>query len=92
MCKCVKKAIVTFALATNLLILFIEEYYKIANHNIDTFPKLLTINHKISLHRHHPKKTQQYPQLPKTPKHPHEFLFKMTHTLLKNDTLASPNH
>ena len=27
MCKCVKKAIVTFALATILLILFIEEYY-----------------------------------------------------------------
>ena len=26
-CKCVKKAIVTFALATTLLILFIEEYY-----------------------------------------------------------------
>ena len=56
------------------------------------FQKLLTNNHKISLHRHHPKKTQQYIQLPKTPKHPHEFLSKIIHTLLKNDTLAYPNH
>ena len=27
MCKCIKKAIITFALATILLILFLEEYY-----------------------------------------------------------------
>ena len=97
MCKCVKKAIVTIALATILSILFIEEYYNkhkipIRKNQSDTFPKLLTNNHKISLHRHHTMKTQQYPQLPKTPKHPHEFLFKITHTLLKNDTLAYPNH
>ena len=32
MCKCIKKAIITFALATILLILFIEEYYN--KHNI----------------------------------------------------------
>ena len=97
MCKCVKKAIVTFALATIFLILFIEEYYNKhkSSHwkiSIGHFQKLLTNNHKIILHRHHPKKAQQYPQLPKTPKHPHEFLFKIIHTLLKNDTLAYPNH
>ena len=94
MCKCVKTAIVTFALAT----IFSSKNTTI-NINLparknqsDTFQKLLTNNQKISLHRHHPKKTQQYPQLPKTPKHRHEFLFKITHTLLKNDTLAYPNH
>ena len=54
--------------------------------------KMLTNNNTVSLHRHHPKKTRQYLQLPKTPKHPHEFLSKITHTLLKNDTLAYPNH
>ena len=97
MSKCVKKAIVTFALATILLILFIEEYYNKhkSSHqkkSIERFQKLLTNNHKISLHRRHPKKIQQYPQLPKDPKHPHEFLFKIIHTLSKNDTLAHPNH
>ena len=100
MCKCVKKAIVTFALATIRLFLFIEEYYNkhkspTRKNQSEHFQKLLTNNHKISLHRHHPKKTQQYLQylqLPKTPKHPHEFLSKITHTLLKNDTLAYPNH
>ena len=94
MCKCVKKAIVTFPLSAILLILFIEEYYNLPTkkYQSDTFPKLLTNNHKISFHRHHPKKTQPYPQLPKTPKHLHEFLFKITHTVLKNDTLAYPNH
>ena len=59
---------------------------------LEYFQKLLTNNHKINLHRHHPKKTQQYQQLPKTPKHPHEFLAKITHTLLKNDTPAYLNH
>ena len=55
----------------------------------DTFQKLLTNNHKINLHRHHPKKI---PKTDKTPKHPQEFLFKITHTLLRNDTLTYPNH
>ena len=71
-----------FALATILLILFIEFTINInfptRKYQSDTFPKLLTNNHKISLHRHHPKKTQPYQQLPKTPKHLHEFLFKIT--------------
>ena len=97
MCKCIKKAIITFALATILLILFLEEYYN--KHKFFTrknqskyLQKLLTNNHTVSLHRHHPKKTRQYLQLPKTPNYPHEFLSKITHTLLKNDTLAYPNH
>ena len=51
--------------------------------------KLLTNNHTVSLHRHHPKKTRQYLQLLKTPKHPHEFLSKITHTLLK-ERLSEP--
>ena len=34
---------------------------------LEYFQKLLTNNHKISLHRHHPKKTQQNLQLPKNP-------------------------
>ena len=97
MCKCVKKAIVTFALATISLILFIEEYYNkqifpLEKDQSDTFPKLLTNHHKISLHRHLSKKTQSYPQQPKTPKHLHEFLFKITHIPLKKDTLAYLNH
>ena len=55
-----------------------------------TFPKLLTKHHQISLHRQLPRKTQQFLQLPRTPKHPHEFHFKITHTLL-NDTPAYLN-
>ena len=95
--KCVKKEIVTFALATILLILFLEEYYN----NINFFTKrnqsknpqkLLTNNHTVSLHRQHPKKTRHHLQLPKTPKHLHEFLSRITHIPLKNDTLAYLNH
>ena len=77
MCKCIKKAIITFALATILLILFLEEYYNknkfsTRNNQSEYFPKLLTNNHKISLHRHHPRKTRKYLQLPTTPKHPRD--------------------
>ena len=91
MCKCIKKAIFTFALATLLLILFLEEYYNkpkffsLEKNQSEYFQKLLTNNHTISLHRHRPKKTRQYLQLPETPKYPHEFLSKITHTLLKNE-------
>ena len=96
-CKCIKKAIITFALATILLILFLEEYYnkhKFSTKRINkkSHQKLLTNNHSVSLHRHHPKITQHHLQIPKTPKHPHEFLFKITHIPLKNDTLAYLNH
>ena len=96
-CKCIKKAILTFALATILLILFLEEYYnkhKLFHQKIDqkSYQKLLPNNHIVKLHRHHPKKTRHHLQLPKTPKHLHEFLFKITHIPLKNDTLAYQNH
>ena len=96
-CKCIKKAIITFALATILLILFLEEYYNKHKlfHKKDrskTYQKLLPNSHKVSLHRHHPKITQQHLQLPKILKHLHEFPFKITHTLLKNDTLVYLNH
>ena len=37
---------------------------------------MLTNNHTVSLHRQHPKKTQQHLQLPKIPKHLHEFFFQ----------------
>ena len=92
-CKSIKKAVITFALATILLILFLEEYYnKHKFFHIKNPQKLLTNNHTVSLHRHHPKKTQHHLQLPKTPKHLHEFLSKITHIPLKNDTLAYLNH
>ena len=97
-CKCIKKAIITFALATILLILFLKECYNKhkffhQKRNQSKNPqKLLTNNHTVSLHRQHPKKTRHHLQLPKTPKHLHEFLSKITHILLKNDTLAYLNH
>ena len=96
-CKCIKKAVITFALATILLILFLEEYYNKhkffhEKKSIKNPQKLLTNNHTVSLHRHHPKKTRHHLQLPKTPKHLHEFLSKITHIPLKNDTLAYLNH
>ena len=97
LCKCIKKAVITFALATILLILFLEEYYnkhKIFTKRIQSknSQKLLTNNHTVSLHRQHPKKTRHHLQLPKTPKHLHEFLSRITHIPLKNDTLAYLNH
>ena len=96
-CKCIKKAIITFALATILLILFLEEYHN--KHKLfhkknrrKNYQKLLINSHKVSLHRHPPKITQQNLQLPKILKHLHEFSFKITHILLKNDTHAYLNH
>ena len=70
----------------------LQEYFFTNRNQSENPQKLLTNNHTLSLHRHHPKKTRQYLQLPKTPKHLHEFLSKITHTLLKNDTLAYLNH
>ena len=97
MCKCIKKAIITFALATILLLLSLKNTtintnFSTRKNQSEYFQKLLTNNHRFSLHRHHPKKTRQYLQLPKTPKPPHEFLSKITHILLKNDTPAYLNH
>ena len=43
---------------------------------------MLTNSPNVSLHRHHPKITQQHLQLPKILKHLHEFPFKITHILL----------
>ena len=96
-CKCIKKAILTFALATILLILFWKNI--IINTKFLTkviiqknHQKLLPNSHKVSLHRHYPKITQHHLQLLKILKHLHEFLFKTIHTLLKNDTLVYQNH
>ena len=96
-CKCIKKAIITFALATIFLIIFSEEYYnkhKFSHNsnNSKNYQKLLPNSHKVSLHRHHPKITQHHLQLLKILKHLHEFLFKIIHTLLKNGTLVYLNH
>ena len=46
MCKCIKKAIITFALATILLVLFIEEYYK--KHKFFHQKKSISILSKIA--------------------------------------------
>ena len=96
-CNCIKKAIIPFALATILLILFLEEYYN--KHKFFHSKKSIKKPSKIANQQSHSEssptssqETRQYLQLPKTPKHLHEFLSKITHTLLKNDTLAYLNH
>ena len=97
MCKCIKKGIITFALATILLILFLEEYYN--KHKFFHKKKPIRILSKIanqqSQNQSSPTSSQENPTIPTTTQNPQksrEFLSKITHTLLKNDTLAYPNH
>ena len=100
MCKCVKKAILTFALATVLLRLFIQEKYKkhkfysYINSFSENFSKLLINNPHVSPHQLRPKNLQQHQQILKqvTPNHQHASLFKTTHTHLKKDRYDFPNH
>ena len=90
--KCIKKAIVTFALTTILLKLFLKNiiininflYKKLKYSN--TFSKLLINHQQKRPHQQLPKKVQSHLQLPKTPNHQLAFFFKITHTRLKNDT------
>ena len=97
-CKRIKKAIVTFALATILLILFIEEYY--SKHNFSSLiilkkiAKLLINNPHISPHQQRPKSLQQHQKTFKqiTLNHQHTSLFKTIHIHLKDDTHDCPNH
>ena len=68
-----KKAIISFALATILLVLFIEENYK----DYKIFSNLLIINPHTSQHQQHPKNLQQRQQIVKQliPNHQHASLF-----------------
>ena len=68
-CKCVKKAIVTFALATILLILFIEEYYNSLESLI--FPKhISTIANQPPQNPSSPTSPQEKPTVPTTTQNP----------------------
>ena len=63
-CKCIKKAIITFALATILLILFLEEYYnkhKFFSKRIDQKPS------KIANQQSHSQSSQKSSQDKPTP-------------------------
>ena len=72
MCKCLKKAIIRFALATIFLILSLKNttiniIFSSRKNQSKYFQKLLTNNHRISLHRHHPKKHDNTYNYPKSP-------------------------
>ena len=92
-----KKSNISFALATILLILFIEEYYNKhkSSHKKTSIGHVSKIANQQSQNQSSPTSSQENPAIPTTtqnPQHPHEFVFKITHTHLKNDTLAYPNH
>ena len=70
-CKCIKKAIITFALATILLILFLEEY--IININFSTKrinKKPSKIANQQSLSQSSPTSSQDNPTPPSTTQNP----------------------
>ena len=99
-CKNKKKAMVTFAIATILLVLFIEKYWSkhkissLINNFPENFSKLLINNPHISPHQQRPKNLQQHQQIHKqiTLNHQHASLFKTIHIHLKKDTHDCPNH
>ena len=72
MCICIKKAIITFALATILLILFLEEYYN--NHKFFLWKKSIKIFSKIanqqSQNQSSPTSSQENPTTPTTTQNP----------------------
>ena len=72
MCKCIKKAIVTFALATILVILFIEEYYN--KHKFSHYKKSIGTLSKIanqqSQNQSSPTSSQENPTIPTTTQNP----------------------
>ena len=94
-CKHTKKAIIIFALATILLIHFIEEYYnqhKISSYTKYFFHKSSKIANQQPPHES-PSTTsqenfQQHQQKVKQiiHSHQHAFIFKTTHINLKKDT------
>ena len=72
MCKCIKKAIITFASATILLNLFIEEYYN--KHKFFHQKKSIRILSKIanqqSQNQSSPTSSQENPTIPTTTQNP----------------------
>ena len=72
MCKCVKKAIVTFALATILLILFIEEFYKKhkSSHKKISIGHISKIANQQSQNHSSPTSSQENPTIPTTTQNP----------------------
>ena len=72
MCKCLKKEIITFALATILLLLFLEEYYN--KHKFFHKEKSIRIPSKIanqqSRSQSSPTSSQENPTIPKTTQNP----------------------
>ena len=97
LCKCIKKqsshshwhSFFYFFLLKNTTVT-INFHHKISTPKI--FPNLLINNPHTSRHRQHPKKIQQHPKIPKIPNHPHAFISKVIHILLKKDTPDYPNH
>ena len=71
-CKCIKKAIITFAFATILLILFLEEYYN--KHKFFTKKKSIKKPSKITNQQSHgqssPTTSQENPTPPTTTQNP----------------------
>ena len=72
MCKCVKKAIVTFALATILLILFIEEYYNKhkSSHQKKSIGHVSKTANQQSQNQSSPTSSQENPAKPTTTQNP----------------------
>ena len=72
MCKCIKKAIITFALATILLIFFLEEYYN--KHKFFHKEKSIRKPSKIANQQSHsqssPTSSQENPTIPTTSQNP----------------------
>ena len=72
MCKCIKKAIITFALATILLILFLEEYYN--KHKFFHSEKSIRLPSKIANQQSHSQSSltssQENPTIPRTTQNP----------------------
>ena len=72
MCKCIKIAIITFALATILLILFLEEYYK--KHKFFHQKKSIRILSKIANQQLHNQSSltssQENPTIPTSTQNP----------------------
>ena len=97
-CNCIKKAIITFTLATILLFFFLKNNgininFHHKNSILRNFSKLLINNPHTSPHQENPpKKTQQHPQVLKIHNHLHAFLSKTIHIFLKKDTHDYLNH
>ena len=68
MWKCIQKAIITFALATILLILFLEEYYN--KHKFFHKEKSIRIPSKIANQQSHSQASPTNPTIPTTTQNP----------------------